>query len=150
MFCFSACLEGGQIIRRRELDTPHLAFSFLFIGTGDGKDGVETLAELGFFFYIKLALQHLFFFYFSVGLDWDGPHTLLLLNQPYFFLCFSVLHHTHTVPSQIPYAHGGVFGPFFFDTPNYGSIEDYLYQEKRKRKEVWRSGKMKWDGEEQL
>lgn len=42
--------------------------------------------------------------------------------------------HTHTVPSQIPYAHGGVFGPFFFDTPNYGSIEDYLYQEKRKDK----------------
>lgn len=70
------------------------------------------------------------------------PTLCCYLTTHIFFLCFSVLHHTHTVPSQIPYAHGGVFGPFFFDTPNYGSIEDYLYQEKRKRKEVWRSDKM--------
>lgn len=66
MFCFPVCLDGGQITRQRDLDTPHLAFSFLFIGTGDWKDGMETLAELEAFFSFdtKLALQHPFFFFF--------------------------------------------------------------------------------------
>lgn len=73
------------------------------------------------------------------------------LTNHIFFLCFSVLHHTHILyHHRYPTRMGGVFGPFFFDTLNHGSIEDYLYQEKRKDKEVWPSGKMKWDGEEQL
>lgn len=79
MSCFSVCLEGRQIIRQRELDTPHLAFSFLFIGTGDGKDGVETLAELGFFFTQSLLYSTRFFYFLLVWIG-NGTHTLLLLD----------------------------------------------------------------------